>query len=293
MAISSPLALKLRVRAGSLYVGLLDQASSLIQRVVPKHTFLGRLLARVKQGLRRAPLPRATVLLEALSQNRVVRFVQIGANDGILEDPLRPFILRHDWRGLLIEPLPHIFEHLRATYAGRPHLVLENVAVSRNRTVADFYYVTPPEGAHSGLPQWHAGLGSLSRETLLKHAEQYPEISRHLAQVRVQCVPFEELCAAHSIGVVDLIACDAEGHDFEILQTIDFELHRPVVVLFEHHHMTPDQLAACDRLLAQHGYDWFREALNTVCFRAKDGASANAALASLWRELKELAWIPI
>ena len=34
------------------------------------------------------------------------RFVQVGANDGIYGDPLRTYIERHHWRGILVEPSP-------------------------------------------------------------------------------------------------------------------------------------------------------------------------------------------
>jgi len=36
--------------------------------------------------------------------------------DGAAYDPLHEFVARYGWRGLLVEPLPDMFEQLRRTY---------------------------------------------------------------------------------------------------------------------------------------------------------------------------------
>src|SRR5665213_3125000 len=56
-------------------------------------------------------------------------FVQIGAFDGLSQDPLHDLIVRYDWAGILVEPQDRYFQTLRATYANRPRLTLRNVAV--------------------------------------------------------------------------------------------------------------------------------------------------------------------
>ena len=48
-------------------------------------------------------------------------------------DPLHKFIVKHPWRGILIEPQTDVFERLKSTYqeqAGR--LTFENTAIGRN-----------------------------------------------------------------------------------------------------------------------------------------------------------------
>ena len=47
-----------------------------------------------------------------------VRFVQIGANDGLHNDPVREFIVRDRWEGVLIEPLPEVSSSSSATMRG-------------------------------------------------------------------------------------------------------------------------------------------------------------------------------
>ena len=43
-------------------------------------------------------------------QGTRLNFVQIGANDGSYGDPLRPYVLRYPWHGILVEPQPDVFE---------------------------------------------------------------------------------------------------------------------------------------------------------------------------------------
>ena len=43
-------------------------------------------------------------------------FIQVGANDGRTGDPIRKHIERYQWRGLLLEPLPNVFEVLTRNY---------------------------------------------------------------------------------------------------------------------------------------------------------------------------------
>ncbi|MDR7420274.1 MAG: hypothetical protein QN178_15335, partial [Armatimonadota bacterium] len=67
---------------------------------------------------------------EAVESGEPFFFVQVGASDGILDDPLRVLVLRYALPGLLIEPLPDIYSRLVRSYQGQPQLRFENVAVS-------------------------------------------------------------------------------------------------------------------------------------------------------------------
>ena len=64
-------------------------------------------------------------------------FVEIGSNDGEQHDHLRPFILSRPWRGIMVEPVPYVFERLRRNYESQGRIELENVAVAeRGRPAA-------------------------------------------------------------------------------------------------------------------------------------------------------------
>ena len=59
---------------------------------------------------------------------RSLKFVQSGANDGMRCDDLYGFVMRHPCSGIVVEPLPDLFERLRANYADYPLIVPVNKA---------------------------------------------------------------------------------------------------------------------------------------------------------------------
>ncbi|MCK7538606.1 MAG: hypothetical protein MZV63_50430 [Marinilabiliales bacterium] len=42
-------------------------------------------------------------------EHKPVTFLQVGANDGFINDPLHKFIKRDNWNGVLLEPQPDVF----------------------------------------------------------------------------------------------------------------------------------------------------------------------------------------
>src|SRR5690348_11998000 len=63
-----------------------------------------------------------------LHLNKITRenlsFIQIGANDGYVNDPFYKFIRRDTWKGILIEPQNDVFQELQKTHAGNDHVTL-------------------------------------------------------------------------------------------------------------------------------------------------------------------------
>jgi hypothetical protein len=55
---------------------------------------------------------------DTLQRDSQFFFVQVGANDGIRDDALRPSVLKHQLSGVLIEPLPDLFAKLQRNYQG-------------------------------------------------------------------------------------------------------------------------------------------------------------------------------
>ena len=114
------------------------------------------------------------------------RFVEIGSNDGHQHDHLRPFILSRGWRGVMVEPLPYVFERLVRNYEGVAGVALENAAISDRDGTVPFYYPVPPASdERDALPDWYDGIGSFSREAVLSHAAHIPDIERRVVRAEV------------------------------------------------------------------------------------------------------------
>ena len=207
-------------------------------------------------------------------------FVEIGANDGEQHDHLRPHILRGDWRGVMVEPVPYVFERLQETYASVPGVTLENAAVSDRDGSLTLHHLA--ESDDVTLPPWYHALGTTSRDALLRHAKDIPDVEDRIVTTVVPCLTFSSLCAGHHLRSVDLVVLDTEGHDYEILRASDLPAWRPRLVVYEHFHLSPADRASCRALMEDWGYEMMEEGFDTWCLRPVEGD----ALTRRWRRLR-------
>ena len=210
-------------------------------------------------------------------------FVQVGANDGAMMDPLRKHVLSSRWRGLLIEPVPQLFARLKGNYAAAADRVRAvNLAIATEDGELPFFHLEDQPGLPP-LPEWVAGLGSFRRDVVLKHAGRIPQFERYLSEIRVPCATWDSLCRGHGVDQIDVLVIDTEGYDFEIIRQIDFTRQRPLLLVYEHHHFDDDTRKACQALLQAHGYTLFEEVLDTWGLHADAGADFHKLLARATR----------
>jgi FkbM family methyltransferase len=206
-----------------------------------------RALFRLLAGIR----SEESYLLDVAGRHSDVFFLQIGANDGVMEDDLHTVVRRFGWRGLLLEPLREYYDQLVANYAGAPNLIFDNRALADQDGPRTMFHVRPGAG---DLPEWCNGLGSLSRDAVLKYRSEVPELERHLVEQRVECVTFPALVAQHGVNRIDVIVCDTQGYDLDILRQIDFDRFRPELVIYEQNLLSDQDKRSATTLLERHGY---------------------------------------
>jgi len=190
----------------------------------------------------------------ALAQRSAINpdffFVQIGAFDGRMLDPIFGWVHARHWRGLLVEPQPRYFAELVENYSGVDGLEFRQVAVGARRERRPFYTVADgPE-----VPEWAGMLSSFDRETLLSHREFFPEIDSFLHSEEIECVALNDLLAEADAGNIDLLQIDVEGYDHELVRILDLERFAPSIVRFEHVHLRREQHEVCIDKLIAHGY---------------------------------------
>lgn len=210
-------------------------------------------------------------------------FIEIGANDGRINDNLRSSILSSRWSGIMVEPLPFVFERLRHNYARFSRVALENVAIADRDGQLPFYHlahVDDPKREH--LPSWYDQLGSFSREVVLSHAYLIPDIERRLVRTLVPCTTYEALCRKHGVKDVDLVLIDTEGYDYEVIKHIDFKLHGPRMLVYEHYHLSAKDRAECRARIEKYGYETMEERLDTWCLKT----AVDDRLTRTWRRLR-------
>ncbi|MCH6201345.1 FkbM family methyltransferase [Aquiflexum sp. LQ15W] len=206
-------------------------------------------------------------LFHKLSADRF-SFIQIGANDGVTNDKLRVFILKYNWQGILVEPVPYVYERLKFNYDGVDGLAFENCAISEKSGVMKFYSIA--EYDSKGKSLFHDfseykidQLGSFDRATLMKHAYMHPEFETIIKEIEVPCLSFHDLINKYHIKKLDLLLVDAEGYDHKIIQSIDLDYFNPKVIIFEHHHLrNNDYRELVKKLICK--YDLFVHGWDTV-----------------------------
>ena len=133
-ALFTSLRLRARIAAGHAYAATFVAIARFLAVMIPAHSWLGHQKRRIADLARPRPKKKVTLLYRTFAKvYPAATLVQIGANDGIVDDPLREFLLRGLWRGVLVEPVPYLFERLRRNYSSRPDLAFANVAIASQR----------------------------------------------------------------------------------------------------------------------------------------------------------------
>jgi FkbM family methyltransferase len=181
--------------------------------------------------------------------------VQIGANDGKRDDNFSEYISRFKWAGIMIEPQPAIFKKLVENYAGNSKLKFENVAISNEEGKKDFYFIDNDEA-------WVTLVSSLEPN---KGMVNDPKYKNKVKSTTVECVKFNAIMKKYGSPQVDLLIIDTEGHEYPILNDIDFNLTRPKAIYFEHTNITYKEHFELLDKLQQLGYSNYLEKNNTLC----------------------------
>jgi hypothetical protein len=74
--------------------------------------------------------------------------------------------------------------------------------------------------------------------------------------------------ARHGLGDINLLVCDAEGHDFEILTSSFKDDIEPDVVFFEVVHMSRGERNTLRSLLQQRGYSYVEDLKDCLAVKA-------------------------
>ncbi len=186
-------------------------------------------------------------------------FLQIGANDGEMGDPLFNMVKQHHLKGLLIEPLPDAFASLRKNYDGQQQLTFENCAISEETGKGILYkFKKEPE-----VPSWAFGMASFEKAHLLKFKDLL-QFKHLIEEIEVPTLSFNDLCEKHGITKIDLLQIDTEGYDFNIIRMVFDSTIRPLAINFEHEHLSPESKAACKKLLIDNGYKFIAYGRDTL-----------------------------
>lgn len=192
-----------------------------------------------------------------------VRYLQIGAFDGIAGDPIYPLIERHGLRGLLVEPQKDAFALLQANYARFQDFQFVNAAIAGYDGWSTLYRIKPEARG----PEWLHQIASFDRSVVMRHAPVVPNLESMIETEQVRCLTFATLLSEAGVESVDMIQIDAEGLDAQVLEWFDIGLRKPAIVRFEHKHLSTADHERSVGMLVQHGYRVAAFGTDTLAYR--------------------------
>ena len=205
------------------------------------------------------------VLDKMVADGAIGTLLQVGANDGVKNDPVRPLIARGKVRAILVEPFLENFRKLCKNYEGMSgSLAFEQVGIGDKETELDFYYISD---IRDDEPDWYDQVGSFDKETFLSNISVVPGLKERVAVRKVPCTTIQAILNRHQLETVDFIHLDTEGYDYKILQTIDFGKLRVKAILFETDWMKLFELRMTRKMLEGAGYDLFFEGIDCLALR--------------------------
>ncbi len=188
------------------------------------------------------------VLAKYVQYKENVFFIQVGSNNGVANDPLHHYIVSKNWDGILVEPVPYLFDELQQNYTKAHGLLqFENSAIANIDGNMHFYRLKKSDLA--GLPEWYDQLGSFNKEVVYGHRSAIPHFDDLIVQDEVKTQTFDTLVKKHRIKKVDLVHIDTEGYDYEILKMIPYDSINIDLIMFEHKHLSPADYKRAIKLL--------------------------------------------
>ncbi len=217
-----------------------------------------------------SPIPLLKLLIEqSITVDGKGAILQVGANDGLYDDPVHEIIAALNLSAILVEPLPDLFERLQKNYADQPHIYFENCAVSTQPGKAEIFRFCR-NATH--LPEWTQGMASFDKSILLKHSHWpgFQNIEQYIESVSVPVVTVGQLLRKHpDIKKIVALQIDTEGHDFDVVKSAVEAGCLPKIINYEHRHLSYLDQVACRELLSSHGYCFLSNAIDTLALRMR------------------------
>jgi FkbM family methyltransferase len=179
--------------------------------------------------------------------------------DGVKHDDLYPYVMSYDWTGVLVEPLPDMFEKLVENYFLKNGLKFENSAIANTEDIT-IYRVPQDKIGVDGVPDWAEGCS-----TLLPN-NHIDEIVPHMVAEKVKGVTIQKLYEKYG-REYDFIQIDTEGYDYNIfLQLLEQGLTADLYKI-EVAHITYTKTVWMRWKLEQLGYKTFIDNYDLIAYR--------------------------
>ena len=217
-------------------------------------TFLWKLKSRIETFTHTSKLFH-NLLQKTLDElaNKEIFFVEIGANDGVNCDPIYRYVVKYNWAGVYVEPQRAVFDKLVENFSGKKNIYFENIAITENAEKVTLF--VPKDAFYSTMASLKRDVSSL--------------VEFELEKQEVDAKPFGYLASKYDLANKKhlFLLIDVEGHEKEIIYSIDFSTVKPAYILFEHRLMAYDAHRALNIFLTGNGYKIYIDKYDTLACR--------------------------
>ncbi len=211
----------------------------------------------------------------------MLNILQIGANDGVINDPLYEFVAAHPDRTriILVEPQAALIAPLSRAYAFHPEKRIFQGAISGQDRLT-LYGVRPDCWSDlevpyaKGWPPYRAptGIASVRRDMVANWVERHYRgplaADDVIERQEVEGLDVPALLQRVDLfSRLDVLVVDAEGWDDEVIYLSDIEGLRPALIYLEVCHLDPPRLNALTHRLDRAGYEIRRIGDNALAER--------------------------
>lgn len=189
-----------------------------------------------------------------------LNFLQIGAMDGIKHDDLHRYVKSNSWTGVLVEPLPDMFEKLVENYQNSSGLKFECSAITNEDGTTTIYRVPPEKIGTEGVPDWMEGCSTLKIDGYME------EVAKNVVPVEIRGITVNTLYEKYGRDF-DFIQIDTEGYDYDIfLQLLQNGLTADLYKI-EIAHINYQKAVWMKWVLDKQGYKTFIDGYDLIAYR--------------------------
>lgn len=190
------------------------------------------------------------VLSKFAEENESVKFLQIGANDGVSHDCLYGVVLKYNWAGVAVEPLSEFFKKLQLNYSFYEKVEPLRYAIHPTEQKMTMFKLNPLKyGDYGG---WASGVASFNKKHLIAHSI----LEEDVVEEEVPCINLMDLIFKNNLEDMDYLQIDAEGFDVQILKMVDFKVVSPKLIRFEYVNLTKSELSEVRDMLKGYSLKW-------------------------------------
>lgn len=249
----------------------------IILRTIDK---LGYELRRKKGKLEELSCFESCLLLLSGKQKKI-NILQVGANDGSINDPLFGFVSRNTDRVriILVEPQEQILPYLEDNYAFQKEKCIFNGAIGSAQELT-LYQIRKEFWGNlvvpyaTGWPDYRAPTGVTSAS--YEHVSAW--LSRHyfgktpftdvIEEVSVECLDVISLLKkAQLFETLDVLQVDAEGYDDEVIYASNIDKLRPSIINFELANLSAEKAEDLKKFLCEYGYTLSRHGIDGLAIQ--------------------------